>query len=140
MSDKIKYKIDHIAHIAVAVNHLDEIKVWENILNIKKKSQYISEEQKVRVIVFETDGFKIEFMSPTSSDSPISKFLEKNSSGGIHHICFKTKDLDMTINHFKSNKIRKITRDSNTKGINKKNICFFHPNDLNNILLELEEE
>ena len=78
-------------------------------------------------------------MRPTSNESPISSFLKSNPKGGIHHICFKVENIDSSLDYLKSINIRSITRKKNTKGINEKKVCFLHPNDLNNVLIELEE-
>lgn len=139
MKNQFENKINKIAHIAIAVKKLEEIQSWEKILEVEKKISYFSKEQNVNVIVLETKGFTLEFLCPLSDDSPISKFLDKNPQGGIHHICFKIKSIQETLEHLKEIKVRSITRNKNTKGINKKRICFLNPNDLNNILVELEE-
>ena len=137
--DKLDKNVSEIAHIAIAVKNFEEVKKWEIFLDVNKKSFYSSKEQKVEVLILETNGFKLEFMRPLSDDSPISSFLKKNPLGGIHHICFKVQKLQKILESLKEAKIRNITRDKNTKGINQKKICFLNPNDLNNVLVEFEE-
>ena len=71
--------------------------------------------------------------------SPISKFLEKNPKGGMHHICFEVENITETINSLKNKKIN-ILGDGNPKiGAHDKPVVFLHPNDLSGTLIELEE-
>lgn len=140
MKNLSKNNVSEIAHIAIAVNDLKDIKKWESFLRVEKKSHYSSDEQKVRVLVLETKEIKFEFMCPTSIDSPISNFLKSNPNGGVHHICFKIENINSSLDYLKNVGIRSITRNKNTTGISKKKVCFLNPNDLNNVLIELEEQ
>ena len=70
--------------------------------------------------------------------SPITKFLEKNPRGGIHHICYEVADISAALEHLKSIGIEPI--DKNPKiGAHGNPVIFLHPRDCNGILTELEE-
>jgi catechol 2,3-dioxygenase-like lactoylglutathione lyase family enzyme len=47
----------------------------------------------VTVVFIELPNTKIELLYPLGEDSPIAGFLEKNPSGGIHHICYEVEDI-----------------------------------------------
>ena len=69
----------------------------------------------------------------------VSKFLEKNPKGGMHHICFEVEKITETINSLKNKNIN-ILGDGNPKiGAHDKPVVFLHPNDLSGTLVELEE-
>ena len=82
-------KPTHIEHIGIAVKSLDEtIPYYEKLLGQKCYSIEEVVDQKVKTAFFKVGATKIELLEPTSEDSPISKFLEKNPHGGVHHVAF----------------------------------------------------
>ena len=129
-----------INHIAIAVPDIKEAALkWQRALNMKKSEIIILEEHGVKVVFLEFSNLKIELLEPLDNDSPISKFLEKNPKGGMHHICFEVEKITETINSLKNKNIN-ILGDGNPKiGAHNKPVVFLHPNDLSGTLVELEE-
>ena len=80
-------KPSHIEHIGIAVKSLDEtIPYYEKLLGQKCYSIEEVADQKVKTAFFKVGDTKIELLEPTSEDSPIAKYLEKNPHGGVHHV------------------------------------------------------
>ena len=129
-----------INHIAIAVPDIKEAALkWQQALNMKKSEITILAEHGVKVVFLEFSNLKIELLEPLDNDSPISKFLEKNPKGGMHHICFEVEKIRETINSLKNKNIN-ILGDGNPKiGAHDKPVVFIHPNDLSGTLVELEE-
>ena len=129
-----------INHIAIAVPDVKEAALkWQQALNMKKSEIIILEEHGVKVVFLEFSNLKIELLEPLNKKSPISKFLEKNPKGGMHHICFEVEKISETINSLKNKNIN-ILGDGNPKiGAHDKPVVFLHPNDLSGTLVELEE-
>ena len=129
-----------INHIAIAVPDIKEAALkWQQALNMKKSEITILEEHGVKVVFLEFSNLKIELLEPLDNESPISKFLEKNPKGGMHHICFEVEKITETINSLKDKNIN-ILGDGNPKiGAHDKPVVFIHPNDLSGTLVELEE-
>ena len=129
-----------INHIAIAVPDIKEAALkWQKALNMKKSEIMILEEHGVKVVFLEFSNLKIELLEPLDNESPISKFLEKNPKGGMHHICFEVEKITETINSLKNKNIN-ILGDGNPKiGAHDKPVVFIHPNDLSGTLGELEE-
>ena len=129
-----------INHIAIAVPDIKEAALkWQQALNMKKSEIIILEEHGVKVVFLEFSNLKIELLEPLDNDSPITKFLEKNPKGGMHHICFEVEKITETINSLKNKNIN-ILGDGNPKiGAHDKPVVFLHPNDLSGTLVELEE-
>ena len=50
-------------------------------------------EHGVVTVFVELPNTKIELLLPLGESSPIAKFLEKNASGGIHHVCYEVEDI-----------------------------------------------
>ena len=129
-----------INHIAMAVPNVKEAAVkWQQALNMKKSEIIILEEHGVKVVFLEFSNLKIELLEPLDNESPISKFLERNPKGGMHHICFEVEKITETINSLKNKNIN-ILGDGNPKiGAHDKPVVFLHPNDLSGTVVELEE-
>ena len=129
-----------VNHIAIAVPDVKEAALkWQQALDMKKSEIIILEEHGVKVVFLEFSNLKIELLEPLDNKSPISKFLEKNPKGGMHHICFEVEKITETINSLKNKNIN-ILGDGNPKiGAHDKPVVFIHPNDLSGTLVELEE-
>jgi methylmalonyl-CoA/ethylmalonyl-CoA epimerase len=85
--------ITKIDHLGIAVQSLDQaVPYYEKALGLKcdRREEVVS--QKVRTAFFTVGDVHLELLEPTSPESPIAKYLEKNPSGGIHHIAFAADD------------------------------------------------
>ena len=133
-------KTKKVNHIAIAVPDVKEAALnWQQALDIKKSEIIVLEEHGVKVVFLEFSNLKIELLEPLNNNSPISKFLEKNPKGGMHHICFEVEKITETINSLKNKNIN-ILGDGNPKiGAHDKPVIFIHPSDLSGTLVELEE-
>jgi len=78
-------------------------------------------------------------LEPLGEGSPISAFLEKNPSGGMHHVCYEVADILAAREHRKASGAR-VLGDGNPKtGAHGKPVLFLHPKDFNGCLVELEQ-
>ncbi|KAA3617548.1 MAG: methylmalonyl-CoA epimerase [Calditrichaeota bacterium] len=128
-----------IDHIGIAVKDLNEIQ--ETLLEGFDLSPEFSEhvkDQMVDVLGFHVGESTIEYLSPTSAESPIAKFIEKKGSG-LHHIAYRVDNLQRTLDHLKNKGFRLID-ESPRDGAEGKRIAFVHPKSSNGILIELCEE
>jgi methylmalonyl-CoA/ethylmalonyl-CoA epimerase len=131
--------MNKIEHIGIAVKDLDKsINLYENLLGVAcyKKEEVASES--VSTAFFKTGESKIELLGATSSDSVISKFIEKKGEG-IHHIAFEVTDILIEIDRLKKLGFVFIN-DVPKKGADNKLICFVHPKNTNGVLIELCQE
>ena len=93
----------------------------------------------VTVVLVELPNTKIELLHPLGEKSPIAGFLEKNPSGGIHHICYEVDDIKAAAQHLIAKGAR-VLGDGNPKiGAHGKPVLFLHPKDFNGALVELEQ-
>ena len=129
-----------VNHIAIAVPDVKEAALkWQQALDIKKSEIIVLEEHGVKVVFLEFSNLKIELLEPLNNDSPISKFLEKNPKGGMHHICFEVEKISETINSLKNKKINILGNGNAKIGAHDRPVIFLHPSDLSGTLVELEE-
>lgn len=125
-----------INHMGVAVNSLAEtIPFYRDQLGMAFKGTEVVAEQQVRVAFLEIGESKIELLEPTSADSPIAKFLEKNGPG-IHHVAYEVTDIVAAIAKLESDGARMIDK-TPRKGAHGALIAFVHPKSSNGVLTEL---
>jgi len=125
-----------IDHLGIAVKSLEQsIPVWEKALGVK--CEHIEEvvEQKVKTAFFSVGESHIELLEPTSPESPVAKFLEKNGEG-VHHVAFGSLDLVADLAKAKADGIRLID-ETPRKGAGGKDIAFLHPKSMGCVLTEL---
>ena len=127
--------ITKIDHLGIAVKSLDEaIAYYENVLGLICVGREEVESQKVRTVFFAAGDVHLELLEPTSEDSPIAKFLEKNGPG-IHHIAFATDDITGQLAHAKEKGARLI-HEVPFEGAGDKLVAFLHPKSSFGVLTE----
>ena len=72
-------------------------------------------------------------------DSPIAKFLERNPSGGMHHICYEVDDIYTARDHLISQGARVLGDGEPRTGAHSRPVLFLHPKDFFGTLIELEQ-
>lgn len=93
----------------------------------------------VTVVFIDLPNTKIELLYPLGPASPILGFLEKNPSGGIHHICYEVEDILAARDHLKASGARVLGSGEPKIGAHGKPVLFLHPKDFNGCLVELEQ-
>ncbi len=128
--------IKKINHIGIAVSSLDaQIPFYRDILGLKDLGVEEISDQKVKVAMFAVGEVKIELLEPTSSTSPIAKFLEKKGDG-IHHIAYETDGIVSEIKHMEDSDIQMLDKTARD-GAHGTKIAFLHPKSSGRILTEI---
>lgn len=96
-------------------------------------------EHGVSVVFIELPNTKIELLHPLGKNSPISSFLDKNPSGGIHHICYEVDDILFARDKLMEEGARVLGTGEPKVGAHGKPVLFLHPKDFNGCLIELEQ-
>ena len=129
-------KIEHIGIAVTDINKSNEL--FSKIFGKENYKSETVESEGVTTSFFQIGESKIELVSATNSESPISKYLQKNREG-MHHISFEVEDIVREMARLKAEGIRLIN-DTPKKGADNKLICFLHPKDTNGVLIELCQE
>lgn len=130
--------LKQIDHIGIAVNDLKEIEqTLSAAFNLSPAFSEVVSDQLVDVLGYHVGSSTIEYLSPTSAESPIAKFIE-NRGPGLHHIAYRVENLSETLQHLK-NKDFKLIDETARDGADGKKIAFIHPKSSNGILIELCE-
>lgn len=125
-----------INHIGIAVKNIENSTLlYRDVLGMTFEGTEEVAEQKVRVAFFAIGESRIELLEPTSPDSPVAKFLEKNGEG-IHHVAYEVANLESTLNELKSQGIRLID-ETPRHGAHGTLIAFLHPKATGGVLTEL---
>lgn len=127
--------ITNIDHLGIAVKDLEEsVKYYEEALGLHCHGREEVASQKVKTAFFEAGDVHIELLEPTSEDSPIAKFLEKNGEG-IHHIAFAVDDIDGQLKKASEAGVRLI-HEVPFEGAADKLVAFLHPKSTHGVLTE----
>jgi methylmalonyl-CoA/ethylmalonyl-CoA epimerase len=127
--------ITKIDHLGIAVTSIDEaIPYYETVLGLQCEGREEVESQKVKTAFFAAGEVHLELLEPTSPESPIAKFLEKNGPG-IHHIAFATDDINGQLTQAKDGGARLI-HEVPFEGAANKLVAFLHPKSTFGVLTE----
>ena len=125
-----------INHIGIAVKNIETaVPFYRDVLGMRFEGTEEVTEQKVQVAFLQIGESRIELLEPTSPDSPVAKFLEKNGEG-IHHVAYEVDDLAAALAELQSKEIRLIDQNPR-KGAHGASIAFVHPKASGGILTEL---
>ncbi len=127
------HKIDHIG---IAVQSIEvTLPFYRDSLGMKCLGLEEVAEQKVKVAMLAIGESKIELLEPTSADSPLATFLEKNGQG-IHHIAYEVADIKAAIAGLLADGARMID-ETPRNGAHGTRIAFMHPKSSHGVLTEL---
>ena len=132
--------IGRLNHVAIAVPDLKAAAAqYEHTLGAVVGPPQDEPDHGVTVVFIELPNTKIELLYPLGEDSPIKGFLEKNPSGGIHHICYEVEDILAARDHLREQGARVLGSGEPKIGAHGKPVLFLHPKDFNGCLIELEQ-
>ena len=78
--------IGRLNHVAIAVHDIKAATaVYRDTLGAEVTEEVPQPDHGVTTVFINLPNTKIELLAPLGEDSPIAAFLERNSSGGIHH-------------------------------------------------------
>ena len=132
--------IGRLNHVAIAVPDLGAAAAqYRTMLGAEVGDPQDEPDHGVTVIFISLPNTKIELLHPLGDDSPIQGFLDKNPSGGIHHICYEVEDILAARDHLSAQGARVLGGGEPKIGAHGKPVLFLHPKDFNGTLIELEE-
>lgn len=132
--------IGRLNHVAIAVPDIQAAAaIYRDTLGAKVSDAVEQPEHGVTTVFIELPNTKIELLEPLGDASPIAGFLEKNKSGGIHHICYEVEDIISARDKLVQDGLRVVGDGDPKIGAHGKPIVFLHPKDFNGTLVELEQ-
>lgn len=132
--------LGRLNHVAIAVPDLAAAtSVYRDTLGAEVSAPQALPEHGVTVVFVMLPNTKVELLEPLGDDSPIGKFLERNASGGIHHICYEVEDLLAARDRLITEGAKVLGSGEPKIGAHGKPVLFLHPKDFQGTLIELEE-
>jgi methylmalonyl-CoA/ethylmalonyl-CoA epimerase len=132
--------IGRLNHVAIAVKDVRAAsEKYQRTLGAEVSAPQALPEHGVTVVFVSLPNAKVELLEPLGADSPISKFLERNPDGGIHHLCFEVDDILAARDHLLANGVGALGGGDPRIGAHGKPVLFLHPKDFNGALIELEQ-
>jgi methylmalonyl-CoA/ethylmalonyl-CoA epimerase len=132
--------IGRLNHVAIAVKDLAAATAtYRDVLGAEVSAPLPQPDHGVTVVFITLPNTKIELLEPLGENSPIAKFLERNSDGGIHHICYEVDDVRLARDTLKAGGARVLGDGEPRIGAHGKPVIFLHPKDFNGTLVELEQ-
>ena len=132
--------ITGLGHVSIVVPSLDAAaKRLKEVYGLDVGAAKVNDEQGVRLAYVELPNGRIELMEPSRPDSPVSKFLERNPAGGIHHFCLEVDDVPATAAGLSKKGARVLGEGKEQRNVHGARIAFVHPKDFLGALVELEE-
>jgi methylmalonyl-CoA/ethylmalonyl-CoA epimerase len=132
--------IGRLNHVAIAVPDLKAAAaLYANSLGASVSAPQAEPAHGVTVMFITLPNTKIELLQPLGENSPIASFLQKNPSGGIHHVCYEVADILAARDKLKATGARVLGDGEPKIGAHGKPVLFLHPKDFNGTLIELEQ-
>ncbi|HYD64849.1 methylmalonyl-CoA epimerase [Azospirillum sp.] len=132
--------IGKLNHVAIVVPDLPAATaLYRDTLGAKVSEPVDLPAHGVTVVFVNLPNTKIELLHPLGEKSPVAPFLEKNASGGIHHVCYEVEDILAARDQLKAQGARVLGDGEPKIGAHDKPVLFLHPKDFCGTLVELEQ-
>ncbi|GAB4231148.1 MAG: methylmalonyl-CoA epimerase [Methyloligellaceae bacterium] len=132
--------IGRLNHVAIAVPDIEAAaRLYRETLGASVSEAVPQPDHGVTTVFIELPNTKIELLEPLGEGSPVAAFLERNPSGGIHHICYEVEDIRAARDQLRRQGARVLGDGEPKTGAHGKPVLFLHPKDFCGTLVELEE-
>jgi len=132
--------LGRLNHVAIAVPDLDAATAtYRDTLGAKVTPPQALPEHGVTVVFVDLGNTKVELLHPLGETSPIRAFLDKNPSGGMHHVCYEVDDIIAARDRLAAAGARVLGDGEPKIGAHGKPVLFLHPKDFSGTLVELEQ-
>ena len=132
--------IGRLNHVAIVVPDLDAAAArYRDDLGATVSDPVDLPEHGVTTVFVELPNTKIELLKPLGDDSPVAAFLQRNASGGMHHLCLEVEDIYAARDRLVKSGARVLGDGEPKIGAHGKPVLFLHPKDFCGTLLEIEQ-
>lgn len=133
--------IGRLNHVAIVVADLDAASLlYRDQFGAEVSEKVELPSHGVTTVFVSLPNTKIELLAPLGENSPVSRFLEKNPGGGIHHLCYEVPDVEVAARKLERQGMRILGEGKPSIGAHGKPVIFLHPKDAMGALIELEQE
>jgi methylmalonyl-CoA epimerase len=126
-----------IDHIGIVVRDIQQaLCVYQAALGLPLREIATVPDQEVNVAFLPIGESNLELVQPTTSDSGVARFLDKQGEG-IHHVCIEVDDIEGALTQLKAHNVPLID-ETPRQGAHGR-VAFVHPKGAHGVLLELVE-
>jgi methylmalonyl-CoA/ethylmalonyl-CoA epimerase len=127
-----------VDHLGIAVTDLEAaIAVHQDAFGMALVHREVIEDQGVEAVLLDVGENHVELLAPLADDTPVGRFLAR-SGPGLHHVAYRTEDIDEALERLKARGIRLIDESPRT-GIRGSRVAFLHPKATGGVLTEIVE-
>ena len=127
-----------IDHVAIIVRNIEQaLGFYRDTLGIEPSEIKEVPTEGVRIAFLPMGGpggSEIELIEPTTSDSSLTKFLDKRGEG-MHHICLEVENIDDALQEMQAKGAAVLDKQPRIAAEGR--AIFLHPKGTNGVLLEL---
>lgn len=132
-------RLQRIDHVGYAVEDLEEAVAYhERLYGALVAHRERIDSDGVDEALLKIGESYIQLLAPTSPESPVARFLERNGPG-VHHIGYGVADIQATFDDLKELGVR-IVEDHPRPGSRGCTVAFVHPKAAMGVLVELVED
>jgi methylmalonyl-CoA/ethylmalonyl-CoA epimerase len=132
--------IGKLNHVALAVPNLEHAAAYyRDVLGGNVSAPQSLPEHGVTVVFVNLPNTKIELLEALGDNSPIAAFLQKQPSGGMHHVCYEVENIEAARGRLEKLGARVLGDGRPKIGAHGKPVLFLHPKDSFGTLIELEQ-
>src|SRR5438105_6479845 len=132
--------IGRLNHVAIAVRDIAKAAdVYRDTLGAVVSEPVPQPEHGVTTVFISLPNTRVELIEPLGDASPITKFLERNPNGAIHHLSYEVEDIGAARDKLRSLGMRVLGDGEAKIGAHGKPVLFLHPKDFSGTLIELEQ-
>jgi methylmalonyl-CoA/ethylmalonyl-CoA epimerase len=131
--------IGRLNHVAIATPDMEQsVAIYRDTLGATVDAPMDLPEFGVTTVFVRLPNTTVELLHPLGDNSPIARFLERNPSGGLHHVCYEVADINAAVATLRSQGLR-ILDAQPRPGAHGKPVVFLHPKEMAGVLVELEQ-
>lgn len=132
--------IGRLNHVALATVDVEQAAAfYRDVLGAKVSEPKPMPEHGVTTVFVRLPNSALELLEPLGEDSPVSGFLKRATSGGMHHICCEVDDILAARDRVREQGVRILGDGEPSIGAHGLPVLFLHPKDCFGVLIELEE-
>lgn len=132
--------IGRLNHVALVVDDLEAAcRQWQDMLGGTLSAPQPLPEHGVTVVFIDLPNTRIELLHPLGDGSPVSRFLERHTGGGMHHLCLEVDNILEARDDLLAKGARLLGSGEPKTGAHGNPVLFMHPGDFFGTLIELEE-
>ncbi|MBF0627283.1 MAG: methylmalonyl-CoA epimerase [Magnetococcales bacterium] len=131
--------IGRLNHVAIAVPDLAQaMATYRDILGAQVDAPHDLPEFGVTVVFVRLPNTNVELLHPFGEKSPLSRFLQRNPAGGMHHVCYEVADIRAAIDQLRQQGLEVLDPEPKI-GAHGQPVVFLHPKAMGGVLVELEQ-